>query len=123
MKKRILTAVVALLCVCAYAGEPMVKFDHRYMDIHLKMKLAKLATFEKMLPNSLRKEIRDDYYFQIKEGLSKSDSVTVKDGTIRMLEKDGDSFTALCEFPKFVLTMSDTTWEDLDGIFNTYLAR
>ena len=123
MKKLILTAIVALTCVLAYANQPMVKFDHRYMNIHLNMKLSKLATLEKMLPADLRKEIRDDYYFQIKKGLSESDAVTIKEGKITMPEKNGEVFTAVCEFPKFVLTLSDTTWEDLDAIFNTYIAK
>lgn len=123
MKKLILTAIIAFTCALAYANQPMVKFDHRYMNIHLNMKLSKLATLEKMLPADLRKEIRDDYYMQIKKGLSTSDSVTVKDGKITVPVRDGDTFTAVCEFSKFVLTLSDTTWEDLDAIFNRYIAK
>lgn len=121
MKKLFVILLAAILCTLPlYAAEPTVHYDHRSLNYHFHMKLSRLKTFERLLPNDLRREIGEEYYPQIKNGLLKSDSTVFKDAEVRITEKNGDVFSLSLAFPKFYMTFKDVTWADLDGLFQRY---
>ena len=129
--KKILTYLLILVAVASLsaapasaqrkADEPQIDFQHRYMkDMHLKMGLTKLKTFNKLLPSSLRREIGDEYYPAIRKRLKTSDKCHFKEGEAEV-ERYADGKVKLkLIFPNFYMTISNVTWEQLDLIFSEY---
>lgn len=121
MKQLFVILLTAIFCTLPLnAVEPTVHYDHRFLNYHFHMKLSRLKTFERLLPNDLRREIGEEYYPQIKNGLLKSDTTVFKDAEVSIIEKDGDVFSFSLAFPKFYMTFKDVTWADLDGLFQRY---
>ncbi|MBP5521023.1 MAG: hypothetical protein J6X82_01225 [Bacteroidales bacterium] len=103
------------------ADEPQIDFQHRYMtDMHLKMGLSKLKTFNKLLPNSLRREIGDEYYPAIRRQLKTADKCQFKEGEAEVERLSDGKVKLKLIFPNFYMTISNVTWEQLDVIFSEY---
>ena len=100
--------------------EPIIDFTHRYADIHLTMKLSKLKTLNKFLPWSLRREIGDEYYPEIRRRLQSSDSMHFKEGDASIERFPGGRIRLTLKFPNFIMVISEVTWEQLDEIFSEY---
>ena len=123
MKRFIIAFVLVLTCATvAFGAEPVVDFNHKCMKLHTEMKLSRLKKLEKYLPRDLRREIGDEYYPQIRAGLSKSDTMEMKGAQICLEHMNGDTLEMRLDFPKFVMTIRDITWADLDEIYLAYFA-
>ncbi|MBQ3941680.1 MAG: hypothetical protein II676_02410 [Bacteroidales bacterium] len=121
----IMVAAAVLYAQPAYAqrkaNEPQIDFQHRYMtDMHLKMGLSKLKTFNKLLPNSLRREIGDEYYPAIRRQLKTADKCQFKEGEAEVERFSDGKVKLKLIFPNFYMTISNVTWEQLDVIFSEY---
>ncbi len=107
----------------AEAFTPMVEFTHKYnSNYDCSMKLSRVKSLAKWLPNNLRKEIRDQYYPEIRKGLMTSDKMTFLKAEVAKEMVAGDVFTVTLSFPKFNLVLRNVTWDDLDRIFYQYIA-
>lgn len=123
-------AAFLLLAVSAYAEpetrkkekiqEPIIEFNHRYADIHLTMKLSKLKTLNKFLPNSLRREVGDEYYPEIRRQLTTGDSMAFKEGEASIERFPGGKIKLTLSFPNFVMVIREATWEQVDEVFAEY---
>lgn len=100
--------------------EPIIDFTHRYADIHLTMKLSKLKTLNKFLPWSLRREIGDEYYPEIRRQLHEKDSMHFKEGDASIENFPNGRIRMTLTFPNFIMVISEVTWEQLDEIFTEY---
>lgn len=126
----IAAAAFLLLAVSAYAEpetrkkekvqEPIIEFNHRYADIHLTMKLSKLKTLNKFLPNSLRREVGDEYYPEIRRQLTTGDSMAFKEGEASIERFPGGKIKLTLSFPNFVMVIREATWEQVDEVFAEY---
>lgn len=119
-------AVAVLAAALFSAGlqaEPVIDYRHRYMNIRLSLKLSKLVKMEKMMPRSLRREISEDYYLQIRNGLAEADSVHVKEADVAIERFDDGMLRLSFTFPKFYMVIRDVTWDDLDAAFCTYFTE
>lgn len=100
--------------------EPVIDFTHRYADIHLSMKLSRLKTLNKFLPNSLRREVGDEYYPEIRRQLTTGDSMSFKEGQAS-IERFADGKVKLTlTFPNFIMVIREATWEQIDEVFVEY---
>ena len=100
--------------------EPIIDFTHRYADIHLSMKLSKLKTLNRLLPNSLRREVGDEYYPEIRRQLTTGDSMSFKEGKAS-IERFADGKVKLTlTFPVFIMVIREATWEQIDEVFEEY---
>ena len=123
MKRFLIAAVLAALCAAApLKAEPLVDFSHRYARFHTTMKLSRVKKLERYLPKKLRREIGDEYYPQIRESLSKADTMSINGASISVEHQGGDTLEMRMVFPVFIMTLRDITWEDLDDIYFTYFA-
>lgn len=123
MKKLLIAVILAAVCVSVPSGaEPLVDFSHRYARFHTTMKLSRVKKLERYLPRTLRREIGDDYYPQIRESLSKVDTMSIKGAQISVEHQGGDTLKMHLVFPVFIMTLRDITWADLDDIYYTYFA-
>ena len=104
----------------AKADEPVIEFTHRYMDLHLTMKLSRLKTMNRMLPSGLRREIGDEYYPQIRRQLTTGDSMTFKEGEASIERFEGGKIKLTLTFPNFILVIREATWEQVDEVFREY---
>lgn len=117
---------VSLLASLPVAGaqrrkdEPRIEFQHRYSDMHLDMRLSKLKTMNWMLPNSLRREIGDEYYPEIRRQLATRDKMKYKEGEAEVECFPGGKLKLKLIFPNFIMTISNVTWEQLDVVFAEY---
>ena len=102
------------------SDEPLIDFQHRYMDMHLNLRLSKLKTFNKLLPNSLRREIGDEYYPAIRKQLKTSDKASFKEGEAEVERYPDGKVKLKLIFPNFIMTISNVTWEQMDQIFSEY---
>ena len=102
------------------ADEPIIEFTHRYMDLHLTMKLSKLKTFNKLLPMSLRREIGDEYYPEIRRRLTAGDTMAFKEGEASIERFEGGKIKLTMTFPNFFLVIRNATWEQVDQVFEEY---
>lgn len=107
----------------ADAFTPMVEFTHKFNSKYdCSMKLSKVKNLAKWLPNNLRKEIRDQYYPEIRKGLMTSDKMTFLKADVTKEMVDENVFTVTLSFPKFNLVLRNVTWDELDRIFYQYIA-
>ncbi len=102
------------------ADEPVIDFTHRYADIHLTMKLSRLKTLNKFLPNSLRREIGDEYYPEIRRCLTAGDSMSFKEGKASIERFEGGKVKLTLTFPNFIMVIREATWEQIDEVFEEY---
>ena len=102
------------------AQEPVIEFTHRYSDLHLTMKLSKLKTLNKLLPSSLRREVGDEYYPEIRRRLATADSMSFKEGQASIERYPAGKIKLTLTFPNFVLVISEATWEQIDEVFAEY---
>lgn len=123
IKGILLTLIVFLASFPASgASEPMVDFNHRYAKFNVSMKLSKVKKLEKYLPDKLRREIGDEYYPEIRQGLAASDTLRFKDGNFRLYNEEDGKIRLTMTFRVFVLTLRNLTWADLDDIYENYFA-
>jgi len=102
------------------ADEPVIDFKHRYADVNLTMKLTRLKTLNKFLPNSLRREIGDEYYPEIRRALTAGDSMSFKEGKASIERFEDGKIKLTMTFPNFYLTIREATWEQIDEVFAEY---
>ncbi len=102
------------------ASEPVIDFTHRYADIHLTMKLSRLKTLNKFLPNSLRREIGDEYYPEIRRQLTTGDSMSFKEGKAGIERFPDGKVKLTLTFPNFIMVIREATWEQIDEVFEEY---
>lgn len=102
------------------AQEPVIEFNHRYADIHLTMKLSKLKTLNKLLPASLRREVGDEYYPEIRRQLTTGDSMAFKEGEASIERFPGGKIKLTLTFPNFIMVIREATWEQIDEVFAEY---
>ncbi len=100
--------------------EPVIDFTHRYADIHLSMKLSRLKTLNKFLPNSLRREVGDEYYPEIRRQLTAGDSMAFKEGKASIERFDDGKVKLTLTFPNFIMVIREATWEQIDEVFEEY---
>jgi len=100
--------------------EPLIDFTHRYADVHLTMKLSKLKTLNKFLPNSLRREVGDEYWPAIRSRLTTGDSMHFKEGDISIVRFSDGKIKLTLKFPNFIMVIREVTWDQLDEIFTEY---
>lgn len=126
MRQFLLTLILVCagaLPVHADAFTPMVEFTHKYnSNYDCSMKLSKVRNLAKWLPNNLRKEIRDQYYPEIRKGLMTSDKMIFLKAEVTKDMVDENVFTVTLSFPKFNLVLRNVTWDELDRIFYQYIA-
>lgn len=101
-------------------SEPVIDFTHRYADIHLSMKLSRLKTLNKFLPNSLRREVGDEYYPEIRRQLTAGDSMSFKEGKASIERFDDGKVKLTLVFPNFIMVIREATWEQIDEVFEEY---
>ena len=101
-------------------NEPVIDFTHRYADIHLTMKLSKLKTLNRLMPNSLRREIGDEYYPEIRRQLTTGDSMSFKEGKASIERFPDDKVKLTLTFPNFIMVIREATWEQIDEVFEEY---
>lgn len=106
----------------AAADEPLIDFNHRYANIHLTMKLSKLKTLNKFLPNSLRREVGDEYYPEIRRQLKGKGqgSMHFKEGDASIEEYPDGKVKLSLKFPNFFMVIRNVNWEQLDQVFDEY---
>ena len=131
MKKILQIAIFVLLAVTAsastFAGsadgkkqEPVVDFYHKYAKRSVTLKLSKLKTYNWMLPMSLRREIGDEYYPEIRRQLKTKDSMRFKEGAASVERLQDGQVRLTLDFPNFRMVIREVTWEQLDVIFSEY---
>ena len=126
--KKIMIVLLTLLVVMstatrqASADEPLIDFKHRYADINLTMKLSKLKTLNKFLPNSLRREVGDEYYPEIRRQLKGKGqgSMHFKEGDASIEEYPDGKVKLSLKFPKFYMVIRNVDWAQLDQVFDEY---
>ena len=131
--KRFLILLLALLTLAPFqdafaqrrkaaADEPLIDFKHRYADINLTMKLSKLKTLNKFLPNSLRREVGDEYYPEIRRQLKGKGQgrMHFKEGDASIEEYPDGKVKLSLKFPKFYMVIRNVDWAQLDQVFDEY---
>ena len=121
---KILSLASILLCLLggdalAAAPKQMVNFTHKkHPELYsCSMKLSKLGMLKPLLPAGLKKEIGEEYYPAMREGLLKEGKSTFKDGKASIEYIDEDRFDLMMEFPLFYLEFTNLTWKDMDRLF------
>ena len=133
MSKRLLIVLLTLAVVMpgfgAYAqkrkaavDEPLIDFTHRYADVHMTLTLTKLKTFNKFLPKSLRREVGDEYYPEIRRQLKgkETGSMHFKEGDADIIEYPDGKVRLTLKFPNFIMVLRNVTWDQLDQVFSEY---
>lgn len=100
--------------------EPIIDFTHRYADVHLSMKLSKLKTLNRLLPNSLRREVGDEYYPAIRRQLTTGNSMSFKEGKASIERFPDGKVKLTLTFPNFIMVIREATWEQIDEVFEEY---
>ena len=104
----------------AATAEPVIDFHHKYAKINLTMKLTKLKTLNKFMSNSLRREIGDEYYPEIRRQLKTKSSMTFKEGAASVVRYPEGRIRLTLDFPNFRMIIRETTWDELDAFFAEY---
>lgn len=112
--------LTAFLVAAPASKEPVVDFNHKYMNLNLTMKLSRLKTLNKLLPMSLRREIGDEYYPEFRRRLMTQDSMRFKDGSASVERLDDGHVRLTLDFPNFTMVIREVTWEQLDEVFSEY---
>ena len=122
MKRYLIILYIVLVSLAAYGKqqEPMIDFTHRYSDFRVTMKLSKLKTLNRLMPNSLRREIGDEYYPEIRKQLANKDSMHFKEGDASVERYPDGKVKLYLSFPNFVMVIREVTWEQLDDFFGEY---
>ena len=113
----------ALLCLSAIASaaapKQMVVFTHKkHPELYsCTMKLSKLGMLKPLLPAGLKREIGEEYYPAMREGLLADGKSKFKDGKASITYVDEDRFDLKMEFPLFYLDFTNLTWKDMDKLF------
>ena len=121
--KRILAILAAIFCLTAIemaaAPKQMVFFTHKkHPELYsCTMKLSKLGVLKPLLPAELKREIGEEYYPAMREGLLADGKSTFKDGKASITYVDEDRFDLKMEFPLFYLDFTNLTWKDMDRLF------
>jgi hypothetical protein len=121
--KRFITILLAFFTVVtaqAATAEPVIDFHHKFAKVNLTMKLSKVKTLNKFMPNSLRREIGDEYYPAIRRQLLTKSSMTFKEGAASVVRYPEGKIRLTLDFPNFRMTIRETTWEELDAFFTDY---
>lgn len=102
--------------------EPMIDFSHRYAKINMTMTLTKLKTFNKFLPKSLRREVGDEYYPEIRRQLKgkEAGSMHYKEGDAEIQGYPDGKVRLTLKFPNFIMVIRNVTWDQLDIVFSEY---
>ena len=113
--------LMCLLCgdMLAAAPKQMVNFTHKkHPELYsCSMKLSKLGMLKPLLPAGLKREIGEEYYPAMREGLLKDGKSTFKDGKASIEYVDEEHFNLTMEFPLFFLDFTYLTWKDMDRLF------
>ena len=133
MYKKLLLLLLTLAVVIPCSGssaqkrkdsvdEPMIDFSHRYAKINMTMTLTKLKTFNKFLPNSLRREVGDEYYPEIRRQLKgkETGSMHYKEGDAEIQSYPDGKVRLTLKFPNFIMVIRNVTWDQLDVVFSEY---
>lgn len=133
MYKKLLLLLLTLAVVIPCSGssaqkrkdsvdEPMIDFSHRYAKINMTMTLTKLKTFNKFLPKSLRREVGDEYYPEIRRQLKgkETGSVHYKEGDAEIQSYPDGKVRLTLKFPNFIMVIRNVTWDQLDVVFSEY---
>ena len=133
MYKKLLLLLLTLAVVIPCSGssaqkrkdsvdEPMIDFSHRYAKINMTMTLTKLKTFNKFLPKSLRREVGDEYYPEIRRQLKGKGqgSMHFKEGDASIEEYPDGKVKLSLKFPKFYMVIRNVDWAQLDQVFDEY---
>lgn len=100
--------------------EPLIDFTHRWADFNITIKLSKLKTLNKFMPKSLRREIGDEYYPEIRKQLATKDSMHFKEGDASVERYPDGKVKLSLSFPNFIMVIREVTWEQLDELFGEY---
>lgn len=133
MYKKLLLLLLTLAVVIPCSGsssqkrkdsvdEPMIDFSHRYAKINMTMTLTKLKTFNKFLPKSLRREVGDEYYPEIRRQLKgkETGSMHYKEGDAEIQSYPDGKVRLTLKFPNFIMVIRNVTWDQLDVVFSEY---
>ena len=125
----LLTLAVVLPSTDAFAqkrknsvDEPLIDFSHRYANINMTLTLTKLKTFNKFLPKSLRREVGDEYYPEIRRQLKgkETGSMHYKEGDAEIISYPDGKVRLTLKFPNFIMVIRNVTWDQLDIVFSEY---
>ena len=125
----LLTLAVVLPSTDAFAqkrkgsvDEPLIDFSHRYANINMTLTLTKLKTFNKFLPKSLRREVGDEYYPEIRRQLKgkETGSMHYKEGEAEIISFPDGKVRLTLKFPNFIMVIRNVTWDQLDIVFSEY---
>ena len=124
MKKLFIILIMLTCCAAAVsaASKPssktMLEFTHKYQsEYDCSMKLNNLRTLAKLMPAKMKKEIADEYYPSLREGLSTNGSMKFKKADATLQQIDDEMFDIVLDFPKFTLAIKNATWDELDRFF------
>ena len=133
MYKKLLLLLLTLAVVIPCSGssaqkrkdsvdEPMIDFSHRYAKINMTMTLTKLKTFNKFLPKSLRREVGDEYYPEIRRQLKgkETGSMHYKEGDAEIQSYPDGKVRLTLKFPNFIMVIRNVTWDQLDVVFSEF---
>ena len=103
----------------AAAPKQMVIFTHKkHPELYsCSMKLSKIGVLKPLLPAELKREIGEEYYPAMREGLLTEGKSTFKDGKASIDYVEEDRFNLTMEFPLFYLDFTNLTWKDMDKLF------
>lgn len=123
MKKILTVLLFLLLPLLAAEARAVLTFEHKYQsEYNCEMRLERLRLLGRLLPQDLKKEISEEYYPTLRQGLETSDSVKFKKADVRKTVNEDGSFNIALDFPKFLLTIRYATWDELDRFFEKYLS-
>ena len=123
MKKILIGLMCALILTASAdaASKATVSFRHRVNEkYNYTMKLSSLKNLSKLLPASLKEEVGQEYYPQLRAGLKSGGSMKFKKADATVTKLDGDLVRLDLAFPKFYLIIDNVTWDELDHFFKKY---
>lgn len=114
--------LAVLLPMAAAEARPLLTFEHKYQsEYNCQMRLDRLRLLGRLLPQDLKREISEEYYPTLRDGLESSDSVKFKKADVTKTMNEDGTFDIALDFPKFLLTIRYATWDELDRFFDKYL--
>lgn len=118
--KRIFVIVLLVMTAVTAAAlpKPVISLDHKYQkEYNASMRLDRLRGVFRIFPAKLKKEITQEYYPALRESLHQSDTTTFKKAQVSIERRTDELFDVTMDFPKYVLTIKDASWEELDNFF------
>lgn len=123
MRKLLILLLFAFLPLAAAEAKPLLVFEHKYQsEFNTQMRLDRLRLLGRLLPQDLKREISEDYYPNLRNGLENSDSMQFKKANVTKTFNEDGTFNLALDFPKFLLTIKYATWDELDRFFEKYLS-